>query len=61
MADLNEAELSNLITACMTSSMRAGSEQWASYLNTLADKLRNARARLDRGESPVDDHLTWER
>jgi len=40
---LTEAELSNLITACKTSSMRTGSPPWQATLDALAVKLTAMR------------------
>jgi hypothetical protein len=51
MDKLNEADLSNLITACSTSRMREGSPAWAAELDRLATILRDARAKLDQKEN----------
>lgn len=51
MSDINspltEAELSNLITACKTSSMRTGSAPWQVVLDALCLKLDRMRDALD--------------
>ena len=54
MIDLTEAELSNLITACMTSSMRRD-PAWGECLNAISEKLREARAVMDRMETEKHD------
>lgn len=41
--NLNESEISNLITACKTSAMRTGSPAWQAGLDAIADKLYAAR------------------
>jgi hypothetical protein len=47
MEQLTDAELSNLITACKTSSMRTGSPPWQVTLDELAAKLDRMRTALD--------------
>lgn len=44
---LTEAELTNLITACKTSTMRTGSTDWQGMLDAIATKLYAARDALD--------------
>lgn len=46
MEQLTDAELTNLRTACMTSTMRT-SPGWAPTLDALAEKLERMRTELD--------------
>lgn len=54
VSPLTEAELSNLRTACFTSSMRVDDPAWAAALDALAQKLDLLRSNLER--KPYIDH-----